>query len=82
MKTKVFLIALCLSCFSAHIPWAAENEFAGGGLVYGQGYSFLIDSPAGWVLDTQSGATGISCRILSEGLVLVRGPGGNVRRRL
>lgn len=56
MKAKVIGIALWLTFFTANLTWAAAPEFAGGGLVYGPEYSFILKPPAGWVLNNQSGA--------------------------
>jgi hypothetical protein len=57
MKSRVFLLAILLSLMLVQAPLATEKEFGGGGIVYGQGYAYLIDAPKGWVLDTHSGVS-------------------------
>lgn len=55
MKSRVLLLAVLLSLLLVQALLAAEKEFGGGGIVYGEGHAFLIDAPSGWVLDTRSG---------------------------
>jgi hypothetical protein len=55
MKSRVILFAVLLGLLFVQSLSAAEKEFGGGGIVYGEGYAFLIDAPPGWVLDTRSG---------------------------
>jgi hypothetical protein len=55
MKSRAILLAVLLSLLLVQGLLATEKEFGGGGIVYGEGYAFLIDAPPGWVLDTRSG---------------------------
>jgi hypothetical protein len=55
MKSRVILLTVLLGFLLVPALLAAEKEFGGGGIVYGEGYAFLIDAPPGWVLDTRSG---------------------------
>jgi hypothetical protein len=69
MKNRVLLLAVLLSLLLVQALLAAEKGFGGGGIVYGEGHAFLIDSPPGWVLDTRSG--------VSDGLQAVFYPRGS-----
>jgi hypothetical protein len=55
MKSRVILVAVLLGLMLVQAPLATEKEFGGGGIVYGEGYAFLLEAPKGWVLDTRSG---------------------------
>ena len=55
MKSRVILLAVLLGLLLVQALLAAEKEFGGGGIVYGEGHAFLIEAPTGWVLDTRSG---------------------------
>ena len=55
MKSRVILLGVLLGFLLVQALLAAEKEFGGGGIVYGEGHAFLIDAPPGWVLDTRSG---------------------------
>ena len=55
MKRRVILLAVLLGLLLVQALLAAEKQFGGGGIVYGEGSAFLIEAPPGWVLDTRSG---------------------------
>jgi hypothetical protein len=55
MRSRASLIAVLLGLFLVQALLATEKEFGGGGIVYGEGYAFMIEAPKGWVLDTRSG---------------------------
>ena len=55
MKSRVILLAVLLGLLLVQALLAAEKQFGGGGIVYGEGHAFLIEAPTGWVLDTRSG---------------------------
>ena len=69
MKTKTLVAAIGLILLVAQILCAAQKEFGGGGIVYGDEHSFLIEAPTGWVLDNRTG--------VSQGLHAVFYPKGS-----
>lgn len=67
---SMYLILFLVCFFVFNIPMAFSEDSAGGdcGILYGEGYSFGICAPKGWVFDDQSG--------VSQGLPAVFYPEG------